>query len=120
MNRPCTFTIALCTLIGSALVHAQTNAPATRAEVRADIVRVEKAGYNPSIVDNAKYPDEILAAEAKIAREDDGQNANYSKGAVGGTMLNGATAAGAPGKVAQNSSRDCVGPRSFCNLYAGS
>ncbi|PLZ03826.1 hypothetical protein CY652_02275 [Burkholderia sp. WAC0059] len=50
-----------------ALSFAQEQAPLTRAEVRADLVRVEQAGYNPATAGNATYPADIQAAEARIA-----------------------------------------------------
>ncbi|WP_061136023.1 DUF4148 domain-containing protein [Caballeronia fortuita] len=40
--------------------------PLTRAEVTADPVQVERAGYNPSI-DRATYTAAIEAAEAKVS-----------------------------------------------------
>lgn len=45
----------------------QSNAPVTRAEVRAELVQLEKAGYNPAKRDNATYPADIQAAEARVA-----------------------------------------------------
>ena len=48
---------------------AQSNdQPLTRAQVRADLERVEKAGYNP--LDWIHYPENIQAAQARIAAED--------------------------------------------------
>ncbi|CAG9172694.1 DUF4148 domain-containing protein [Cupriavidus pampae] len=62
-----------CTLAVPAVSFAQTvdqNGPVTRAEVRADLVRVEKAGFTPFRGDNYTYPAAIQAAEAKIAKQD--------------------------------------------------
>jgi hypothetical protein len=42
-----------------------SNAPVTRAEVKADLVRVEQAGYNPARND-LNYPADIQAAEARV------------------------------------------------------
>ena len=42
-----------------------SNAPITRAEVKADLVQVEQAGYNPARKD-LNYPADIQAAEARI------------------------------------------------------
>ena len=39
--------------------------PLTRAQVRAELVQLEKAGYNPN--DWINYPENIQAAQAKIA-----------------------------------------------------
>jgi hypothetical protein len=48
-------------------VFAQSNQPITRAQVRAELVQLEQAGYNPSRGEDAHYPDDIQAAEAKVA-----------------------------------------------------
>lgn len=94
---------------------AQTNSPLTRAEVRADLVRVEQAGYNPSAGEDANYPADIQAAEAKIASSD---NQRLTDDAVGGAMMNGTSAVG-HAKAAHSAASSCVGPASFCNLYFG-
>jgi type II secretory pathway pseudopilin PulG len=41
------------------------NAPVTRAEVAAQLQQLEQAGYKPS---KSQYPDDIQAAEARIAQ----------------------------------------------------
>ena len=46
---------------------AQSSQPVTRAEVRAQLVELEKAGYNPR--DWANYPENIQAAEAHVGAE---------------------------------------------------
>jgi hypothetical protein len=107
--------LAAATLGAPALSFAQSNAPLTRAEVRADLVRVEHAGYNPARGDDLDYPMDIQAAEAKIATQSDRQLATQ---AVGGVAQNGTSASGVRSPVAMHSS--CVGPVSFCNLYFGS
>ena len=43
--------------------------PLTRAEVRADLARLEKAGYDP-LSDRQNYPNNIQAAEARVHAED--------------------------------------------------
>ncbi len=48
-----------------ALSFAQSNQPLTRADVRAQLVELEKAGYNPN-GDQTQYPQNIQAAEARI------------------------------------------------------
>jgi hypothetical protein len=45
---------------------AQSNAPVTRAQVRAELVQLEKAGYNPARGEDPNYPADIQAAEAKV------------------------------------------------------
>jgi Domain of unknown function (DUF4148) len=49
----------------------QSNGPLTRAQVRAELVQLEKAGWRPymNMGNNPNYPAGIQAAEAKIAAE---------------------------------------------------
>ena len=47
---------------------AQDNGPVTRAQVRAELVQLEKAGYNPS-TDRVDYPQNIQAAQARVNAE---------------------------------------------------
>ena len=46
---------------------AQSNAPVTRAQVRAELAQLEKAGYRVGDGDNTHYPEGIQAAEARVA-----------------------------------------------------
>ncbi|MDE1182344.1 DUF4148 domain-containing protein [Paraburkholderia sp.] len=58
-----------CALAIPMLASAQTDSgadPVTRAEVRADLARLEQAGYQ-SRATEANYPADIQAAEAKVA-----------------------------------------------------
>ncbi len=89
-------TLALGVLASPVLSFAQEAAPLTRAEVRADLVRVEQAGYYPRAND-LDYPADIQAAEAKIAAEDANHLTNNS---VGGTALNGTGQSGSIQPVA--------------------
>jgi hypothetical protein len=50
--------------------------PVTRAEVRAELVQLQKAGYNPSS-DNTQYPKNIEAALARVHAEDGSAAAAY-------------------------------------------
>ncbi|KWR87228.1 DUF4148 domain-containing protein [Cupriavidus sp. IDO] len=60
-----------CALAAPALTFAQSvQAPITRAEVRADLIRLEQAGYIPGRGDDATYPEDIQAAEAKVQAQD--------------------------------------------------
>uniref|UniRef100_E1TEB5 DUF4148 domain-containing protein n=1 Tax=Burkholderia sp. (strain CCGE1003) TaxID=640512 RepID=E1TEB5_BURSG len=76
-----------------ALSFAQSNHPLTRADVRAELVQLQKAGYNPAS-DNAQYPNNIEAAQMRI----DAQNG--SAAAYGG-VAKGSSAAGARASVTQ-------------------
>jgi hypothetical protein len=51
-------------LVAPVASFAQSNAPVTRAQVRAQIVQLEKAGYDPSGVPT-DYPVGLMAAEAQ-------------------------------------------------------
>jgi hypothetical protein len=64
---------------------AQSNGPVTRAQVRAELVQLEKAGYSPARGSDPHYPDDLLAAEAKVAAQNN---------AVGG-VADGSSASGA-------------------------
>jgi hypothetical protein len=66
---------------------AQSNQPVTRAQVRAELVQLEKAGYQPIRGADPYYPDDIQAAEARVAA----QNGNAAATGVGGVSA--ATAA---------------------------
>jgi hypothetical protein len=44
---------------------AQASQPVTRAQVRAELVQLEKAGYNP-VSDDADYPANIQQAQARV------------------------------------------------------
>jgi len=109
------FALAAGTLAAPALSFAQSNAPLTRAEVRADLVRVEQAGYNPSVADDATYPADIQAAEARIAAQDGPQTGSP---AYGGVAQNGSSSSGTSTRMSMNS--NCVGPVSYCNVFFGS
>jgi hypothetical protein len=43
----------------------------SRAQVRAQLVQLEKAGYNPANGEDIRYPDDIQAAEAKVATQNE-------------------------------------------------
>ena len=69
MNKLIRAALLSCALSAPIVAFAQTTDHAvTRADVRADLVRVEKAGYRP-VGSDPYYPDDIQAAEAKIAAQ---------------------------------------------------
>ncbi|WP_213308986.1 DUF4148 domain-containing protein [Paraburkholderia sacchari] len=68
---------------------AQSNAPITREQVRAELVQLEKVGYYPARGEDPHYPDDVQEAEAKIAAQTN---------AVGG-VANGTADSGTPGAV---------------------
>lgn len=74
---------------------AQSNQPVTRAQVRAELVQLEKAGYQPEYAD-PHYPANIQAAQARVAAENGtGQAAESGYGGV----VSGASQSGRPVKA---------------------
>ena len=72
-----------------AVSFAQSNQPITRAQVRAELVQLEKAGYRPGAGTEAHYPDELQAAQARVNAE------NGSASSYGGVAN--ASQSGRPG-----------------------
>ncbi|WNC95101.1 DUF4148 domain-containing protein [Paraburkholderia sp. FT54] len=71
----------------------QSNGPVTRAQVRDELVQLEKAGWRPAMGmgNNPNYPAGIQAAEARVAAQN-GVASSYG-GAVSGSSASGAPAA---------------------------
>ncbi|MCX4163562.1 MULTISPECIES: DUF4148 domain-containing protein [Paraburkholderia] len=65
-----------------ALSFAQSNQPLTRAEVRAQLVELEQAGYNPSS-DQTQYPANIQAAQARLDAQKGLTASSYGSAAAG-------------------------------------
>lgn len=87
---------------------AQSNAPVTRAQVRAELVQLEKAGYNPS-EDRVNYPQDLQAAQARVNAEN-------------GTTAYGASTAGSSqsgAAVSQSSGRAAVSMSNPNSVYFG-
>ncbi|MEX3943959.1 DUF4148 domain-containing protein [Paraburkholderia sp. BR10937] len=95
---------------------AQSTQPLTRAEVRADLVRVEQAGYSPGRGDDIDYPADIQAAESKVAAAQYAQDSAQRD--MGGVSMAGSSAAGSRTHTPAPST--CVGPASYCMTYFGS
>jgi hypothetical protein len=70
-----------------ALSFAQSSQPVTRAEVKAELVQLQKAGYNASS-DDTQYPANLQAALARVSAENGAAASSY------GGVAQGATAAG--------------------------
>jgi Domain of unknown function (DUF4148) len=81
-------------LTAPAVSFAQSNGPVTRAQVRAELVQLEKAGWRPAMGmgNNPDYPAGIQAAEARVAAQNDGSS-SY------GGVVSGSSASGAPAAV---------------------
>lgn len=99
-------TLAVSVLAGPASAFAQTTSGSlTRAQVRAELVRLEQTGYSPSTGEDPNYPADIQAAEAKIAAQD---RAQLAANAVGGVAQGGTSQTGI--EVQANAAR---------SIYAG-
>jgi len=51
------------------LSFAESDQPVTRAQVRAELIQLQKAGYNPAVASAPNYPADIQAAEARVAAQ---------------------------------------------------
>ena len=78
---------------------AQSNQPVTRAQVRAELVQLEKAGYQPGHAD-PHYPADIQAAQARVDAQNGTAQAAASGfgGTVSGASQSGRTAAASGAK----------------------
>jgi hypothetical protein len=112
--------LALSLIVAAAAGYATVSSAQglTRADVRADLIRVEQAGYSPSSGDDVSYPARIQAAEAKLAAQAQQQTAKVND-AMGGAPM-GTSAAGTRVTLKQAHQQECVGPESYCNVYFGS
>ncbi|HEV3106688.1 MAG TPA: DUF4148 domain-containing protein [Trinickia sp.] len=85
--------------------YAQSNGPKTRAEVRNELIELEQAGYNPAAANDYDYPEQILAAEARVAAKHAGAQTAASANPSGeGASLKGTYDAGRP--VATSGGKD--------------
>ncbi|HEY4352924.1 MAG TPA: DUF4148 domain-containing protein [Paraburkholderia sp.] len=125
MKKIATLLVMAAALTAPVLSFAQSTDGLTRAQVRAELVQLERAGYNPQTAADASYPQEIQLAEAKVAAENGAANtastANTAQtdDAVGGMPGYGSSDSGKPMKHSRTMD-SCVGPVSFCNIYFGS
>jgi FlaG/FlaF family flagellin (archaellin) len=68
-------------LIAPLFCFAQPTQATTRADVQAQLIQIEHAGYNPARRDDAKYPADIQSAEAKVTAQ--GATNDYSRSGMG-------------------------------------
>lgn len=71
------FAVATAFLLAAPIASSaqSTNEPLTRAQVRAQLVEIEQAGYKPG-TDKNTYPTEIQAAEARVATHQEAATTN--------------------------------------------
>jgi Domain of unknown function (DUF4148) len=100
--------VAAAVLAAPIVSFAQSNQqPVTRAEVKAQLIQVEKAGYNPN-GDNITYPADIQAAEAKVNAQNGTAVAAANTSGYGGNAV-GATQSG----IAKPTNVDVIHPLYF-------
>jgi len=81
--------LAATVLVAPALSFAQeSQAPVTRAQVRAELVQLEKAGYRPGL-SSPYYPQDLQAAQARVAAQN-----GTAEATAYGASTNGSTQAG--------------------------
>lgn len=68
-----------------------TNEPMTRAQVREQLIEIEQAGYNPGAANDYNYPQDIQAAEARVAARKQAEGNGY------GPAMNGSAQSGQQG-----------------------
>ncbi|SIO48511.1 protein of unknown function [Burkholderia sp. GAS332] len=126
MKKLALLALTLSAVVSSTSTFAQSaSVPLTRAQVRADLIRLQQAGYNPSANDDATYPTDIQAAEAKVAAQNAEQQAATSQRQNSdsgmGTETKGTSDAGhIKQKTAPAVPSTCVRPVSFCDIFFGS
>jgi hypothetical protein len=84
-----------------AFAQSTNNAPVTRAEVKAQLVQLEKAGYNPA-GNQIDYPNNIQAAQAKVNAENGVAATSYGP-STSGTSAAGVRSAVLPAQNAPDS-----------------
>ncbi|KAF1064987.1 DUF4148 domain-containing protein [Burkholderia gladioli] len=119
MKKSAMVLFAMAALVGPTLSFAQSTGALTRAQVRAELIQLERAGYDPAGGDDANYPEQLEAAEAKVAAQERG--ANQALGSEPATRSEaGLAKRRAPRLFASPGVRpSCVGPASFCDIYFG-
>lgn len=89
MNKLVCSAVVAATLVVPAISFAQAVQPLTRAQVRAELVALEKAGYNPA-TDEMDYPQDLIAAEQQVDAQRMAQGSASGYGApAGGTSAAG-------------------------------
>lgn len=88
MKRTLSMLMLATTLAAPVLSHAQSNSPVTRQQVREELAQLRSAGYTGDT--DASYPNQLIAAEQRVAAAQTAQNSGY------GPQTSGTTMSGAP------------------------
>ena len=126
MKTIATLLVGAAALTAPFLSFAQsTDHSVSNAQVRADLVQLEQAGYTPFTAADPRYSEEIQIADAQAGASDDTTTPSTPTGAakaddaVGGMLQNGKSDSGKP-ISGSKPSKPCVGPVSYCNIFFGS
>lgn len=92
MNKLISAVVVAAVLAAPAVSFAQSSEQGlTRAQVRAELVELEHAGYNPAS-DHVNYPENLQAAEARVTEQKlaSGDTSGYGAPAAGTSQAGGA------------------------------
>ncbi|GAB7524460.1 DUF4148 domain-containing protein [Paraburkholderia sp. 2C] len=93
--------VAIAAVLAAPVVaFAQSNPSGlTRAQVRAELIQLEKAGYDPAMSNDATYPADIQAAERRV-QDQNAQAAAQQPADTGyGAATGGTSQTGAPARM---------------------
>jgi len=91
------------------------NGPVTRAQVRNELIQLEKAGYNPARGEDPHYPADIQAAQARVAEQNALAQAPGADSSGYGSVPQGAVVSGA-----RNAGVSPASAEEMKKLYRGS
>jgi hypothetical protein len=114
MNAKSLIGLSLIALSSFGFVTAASAQGLTRAEVRAELVQAENNGSR--FIADASYPDVSPIFTQQVAR----LKTQHSDSDVGGTSQGTTQSGMRSAMTTASNSNACVGPRSYCDLYAGS
>lgn len=100
----------------------QSDAPVTRAQVRAELKALSSVGYTASAGDDNNYPADIQAAEAKLDARRAMTTASTTADPAAIDSVGGVAVKSESGtrRIHSASQAACVGPAGFCVPYFGS
>ncbi|MBB3257270.1 hypothetical protein F4827_002183 [Paraburkholderia bannensis] len=91
-----------------AVSFAQSNEPLTRAQVRAELVQLEKAGYNPA-ADYTQYPQNLQTAQARVDAQNQAAASAYGSGSNGNSAAGARAVRSAANRADTGVQNDVVG-----------
>jgi hypothetical protein len=114
MNAKSLIGLSLIALSSFGFVTAASAQGLTRAEVRAELIQAENNGSR--FIADASYPDVSPIFTEQVARLKKQHGDSDVGGAPQGTTQSGMRSV----MTSASMGNACVGPRTYCNLYAGS